>query len=107
MARTTIKIQLTMPFDEAERIIKSILTQEGYKEKSQNNEIIWKKGTGLITAMQYIKTEYSSNYVNVSGWVQTGVGNVGGKEMALDGIVAAMPKKSVMKVISRIQNSIH
>lgn len=107
MARTTIKIRYTEPFNKVENIVKNILMQEGYREINQNNEIVWKKGSGFLTAMQYIKIEYSNNYVNVSGWVKTGMGNVGGNEMPLKGIFAFMPKKSVLKVISRLQNAVH
>lgn len=106
MARTKIRMQYTLPFNQVDGVIKNILFQEGYKEINRNNEIVWKKGTGLLTAMQYIKIEYGSGYVDVSGWVQAGVGSIGGKEMDLNGIIGALPKKSVMKVISKIQNFI-
>lgn len=107
MARTTIKIQYTIPFDKVESIIKNILLQEGYKEINLNNETVWKKGNGLITAMQYIKLEFDNNFISVSGWIQTGIGNIGGNEMDLNGIIGAVPKKSVLKVISKIQNAIY
>lgn len=64
------------------------------------------KGTGLLTAMQYIKIEFTDTTLIVSGWVQAGVGSAGGNEMALNGIVAAVPKKSVMKVIEQIKASL-
>lgn len=56
--------------------------------------------------MQYIKIEFTNTTLAVSGWVQAGVGSVGGNEMALNGIVAAVPKKSVMKVIEQIKASL-
>lgn len=106
MARTTIKIQYTLPFQQVDGNIKTILSQEGYKEINRNNELVWKKGTGLLTAMQYIKVEYGNDCVNISGWIQSGIGNIGGKEMDLNGVFGAMPKKSVLKVISKIQNAV-
>ena len=56
--------------------------------------------------MQYIKIEFEENLLIVSGWVQSGLGNKGGSEMALNGVVAAVPKKSVMKVIEEIKRNI-
>ena len=56
--------------------------------------------------MQYIKIEFTDTTLVVTGWVQEGVGSVGGNEMALNGIVAAVPKKSVMKVIEQIKASL-
>ena len=53
-----------------------------------------------------IKIEFTDTTLVVSGWVQAGVGSVGGNEMALNGIVAAVPKKSVMKVIEQIKASL-
>ena len=84
----------------------NILQANGFKEVSYNGETVWKKGTGLLTAMQYIKIEFTDTTLVVSGWVQAGVGSVGGNEMALNGIVAAVPKKSVMKVIEQIKASL-
>ena len=52
------------------------------------------------------KIEFTDTTLVVSGWVQAGVGSVGGNEMALNGIVAAVPKKSVMKVIEQIKASL-
>lgn len=98
MARTIINLPLRNSVDESYNTAVNILQANGFKEVSYNGETVWKKGTGLLTAMQYIKI--------VSGWVQAGVGSVGGNEMALNGIVAAVPKKSVMKVIEQIKASL-
>lgn len=106
MARTIIKIQYSQPFQTVDETAKNILLSNGYKEIDYNNESVWKKGTGMMTAMQFIKIEYEENVLLVSGWVQVGMGNVGGNEMALTGFTASIPKKSVMKVISKIQDTV-
>ena len=61
-------------------LVRGILTPDGYHEIDYNNEVVWKKGTGAMTAMHYIKLEYYANVLRVSGWVQVGLGSVGGKE---------------------------
>ena len=102
MARTIINLPLRNSVDESYNTAVNILQANGFKEVSYNGETVWKKGTGLLTAMQYIKIEFTDSTLVVSGWVQAGVGN----EMALNGIVAAVPKKSVMKVIEQIKASL-
>lgn len=106
MARTIINLPLRNSVDESYNTTVNILQANSFKEVSYNGETVWKKGTGLLTAMQYIKIEFTDTTLVVSGWVQAGVGSVGGNEMALNGIVAAVPKKSVMKVIEQIKASL-
>lgn len=106
MARTIIRVPFTADVDNTYNMVVSILQSNGYKEISYNGETVWKKGVGLLTAMQYIKIQFEENLLSVSGWVQAGLGSKGGSEMALNGVVAAVPKKSVMKVIEEIKRSI-
>ncbi len=107
MARTTININYTKAFTEVDNTITNILTLSGYKKIDRNGEVIWKKGTGFLTAMQYIKIEYAPGMVVASGWIQAGLGSLEAPEMALHGAAAAIPKKSVMKVLEKIQNAIN
>lgn len=101
MARTVtnVKMQITK---EADKIIRQILISDDYKEISYNLEVVWKKGTGMMTAMHYIKVEYENDIAAISGWVQVGVGPVGGKEHDLSGVSLAIPKKSVKKTIDKL-----
>ena len=84
--------------------IRNILVNDGYKLINYNDEMVWKMGTGLMTAMHYIKFEFSDNVLCISGWVQGGTGSVvGGKEHDLTGFTAAIPKKSVAKTMTKIE----
>lgn len=83
--------------------IRNILANDGYKLINYNDEKVWKMGTGLMTAMHYIKFEFSDNVLCISGWVQVGVGSVGGKEHDLTGFTAVIPKKSVAKTMAKIE----
>ena len=49
--------------------IRNILANDGYKLINYNDEMVWKMGTGLMTAMHYIKFEFSDNVLCISGWV--------------------------------------
>ncbi|MGN0459483.1 MAG: hypothetical protein ACI4HL_01070 [Ruminococcus sp.] len=106
MARTTIKLAYKDNADKAYKTATSILMENGFKEISRNGETVWKKGTGLLSAMKFVKLELDENSIILSAWVQAGLGSAGGSEMALDGVVLAVPKKSLMKVIEQIKFSL-
>lgn len=104
MARTTIQIPYTCSFDDAQSRVERILTLRGFHQQALvTGETVWKHGLGLMTAMKYVKVEYGEKMVTLSAWVQVGIGSIGGGEMALTGITAALPKKQLMKVLEEIQ----
>lgn len=106
MARTSFRIDFHQPPQVVDQIARNILIADDYREIDYNREVVWKKGTGLMTAMHYIKLEYQGNTLVVSGWVQIGIGSVGGKEHALEGFTASIPKKSVKKTIEKLRAAI-
>ncbi len=107
MPRTKIQLSYSKSFDETKQIIERTLLSDGYAEKTlASGELVWKKGSGLLTAMHFIKVEYNENGIELSGWVQTGIGNVGGKEMALEGFTGSIPKRSVLKTLEKIRQGI-
>lgn len=106
MARTCVEIPCTLPQSQAEQRVREVLAADKYREIDYNGETVWKMGIGMMTAMHYIKTEYLEGMVRVYGWIQMGVGPVGGKEHALSGVVAVIPKKSVLKTIDKIKAAI-
>ena len=63
MARTIINLPLRNSVDESYNTAVNILQANGFKEVSYNGETVWKKGTGLLTAMQYIKIKKNINGV--------------------------------------------
>ena len=106
MARTTVRIDFHQPPQVVDQMVRDILIADDYREIDYNREVVWKKGTGLMTAMHYIKIEYQGNTLVVSGWVQIGVGSVGGKARDLEGFTASIPKKSVKKTIEKLRAAI-
>lgn len=58
-----------------------------------------------MTAMQFVKVDFGQNEFIMSAWVQAGIGSVGGGEMDLTGVVAALPKRQLMKVLEEIKKS--
>ncbi len=107
MARTTLTFNCTKPFDQVDNTIANILVLSGYKKIEQNDEVVWKKGTGFLTAIQYIKIEYGDNTVIASGWIRPGAsGILELKEISLEGVAGSIPKKAVKKVLDKIRDAI-
>lgn len=106
MSRSTFNISYKRPFEEVQNTIEGVLAQSGFKKIQLNSEEVWKKGTGFLTAMQFIKVEYTENEVIISAWIKVGAGSLTGGEQELSGVVGAVPKKSLMKVVEKITLSI-
>lgn len=106
MSRSIFHTQTLKSLDEIMLIIKNILDQEGYHEIERNGEVVWKKGTGAMTAMHFIKFDYVPGDLIISGFVQIGLGSVGLKEMDLTGVTGIIPKKSTFNTIQKIRKAI-
>lgn len=92
--------------DQAVLSVENVLRANGFKLKDYKGESVWKKGIGMMTAMQYVKVTPYGNGLGVQAWVQAGVGDIGLKEMCLDGVVAVVPKKMLLKVIDKMRQAI-
>lgn len=107
MARTKLELPFRFSFAQEEQTIQRILTARGYHQTTlKSGESVWKKGIGLWSYMKFIKTDYSDNKVLLSGWIQVGIGNLGGEELDLTGVFGAYPKKQVMKVLQELKNAL-
>lgn len=107
MARSTFEIKFSCGHEQAKQQIEAILRQKNFHlETLKTGETVWKCGVGLLTAMKFIKVEYGNQRISLSAWVQVGIGSTGGREMALDGFTAAIPKKQLMKTIEEIKCAI-
>ena len=103
MSRTYVSYPLRINVSVADELARKVLIAHNYREIQYGTEIVWKMGTGLATAMHYIKVEYKNgNELCLSGWVQIGLGSVGGKERDLTGTMGIIPKRSVSNTMKKI-----
>ena len=87
----------------ANNIIQKVLTDEGYQLMLENNEHVWKCGSGAVIAMRYIKFDFvDQTTVHITGWIKSTIG----PEQCLDGYINGYPKKQVRKTIQNIQAAI-
>lgn len=105
MSRTTITVPFKCSFEEAQKKVESVLIRHNFHSMViKTGENVWKNGTGLLTAMKYVKVEYGQDSFDLSAWIQVGIGSVGGGEMDLNGIVGALPKRQLMKILEEIKS---
>ena len=106
MSRSVFHTVTHLDEKEAYLIAENILKQEGYHQIERKGEIVWKKGTGTLTAMHFIKLDFQQNDLIITGWVQIGLGSAGFDDMDLTGILGSLPKKSTFKTIQKIRNAL-
>lgn len=87
-------------------LIVYFVSKNAKKEKSSMKLFICPRCAGILTAMQFIKVEYSEYEVVIFAWVQVGVGSVNGKEIDLSGATGAIPKKKLKRRIEKIETAI-
>lgn len=60
--------------DEAiQYIVTDFLTREGFVYTDYKGELVWKKGTGMLTAPQFIKVWSQNGYVHLEAWLKQAI----------------------------------
>ena len=93
--RSNIVLAPRMDVHRAAATFGAALEGRGFRRTDYRGEPIWKKGTGMMTAMQYVRVRVRGNLLGVSAWVMIRVGSADFCEMPLTGVVAVIPKKSL------------
>ena len=95
MARHTVTLNLPrqdLP-QFVDFITKDFFAKEGFSYVNFKNEMVWKKGMGLLTAPEIMKVTVNGTLVTVEAWIRMAwLPGVYGGEMGLDGFVGAIPK---------------
>lgn len=103
MKRTMIEVPMrTNNVDEVLRIMAMILEPSGYQRKMVDGESVWAKGDGVLMKMQCFGASFTGRSVLLQGWLKDAVTG----ESALEGFVAALPKKKMKGLLSQIQSTI-
>lgn len=103
--RTTVNLPIPTDAAALHQAIVNLLTNDGYKQYTypKTGELVWKKGTGFLTAMRFMKLDYQPSVLILSGWVAGGFFDMIGREMELQGAAAALPKKLAKTTFDNIQ----
>ena len=103
MSRSSYTVHYTKPFFQIEQTINKTLYDNGYSEYMLRGESVWKKGTGMLTAIHYIKIEYSEHEVTILGWIDNKIASFDlSLESKLTGYYGCIPKNAIKDVINQI-----
>ena len=95
---------------EAQEIIEKVLKEKHFSQTvMRSGELVWKKGTGILMAQQFISTYFyeDEKRVLIYAWVQSVSGLPGAKEMQLDSMGASIPRRQLEKVIVEIEDRLN
>lgn len=104
--RSEVYLTCSVRPEQAAQIAERILTENRFKPKKYSGESVWKKGTGMVAAMQFVRVVPFDDALGVQAWTQVGLGNAGFRESSLEGVAAALPKKMLLAVLEKIQYAI-
>ncbi len=86
------------------------LKQMGFKYINyKNNQQCYKKGTGMMTAMQFIRLSFDQNAMYIEAWIRMGIGSLYfWREQELNNsFFAAIPKSSLKSTVTGLFNFIN
>lgn len=89
MARFTQDLVLNKPDDFVQFIMNDYLTKHGYAISDWKGEQAYRAGDGFVEGFKYLKWSYAGGVFHLEAWMKGSFG----KEMNLEGFVAAVPKK--------------
>lgn len=85
MSRSVFRFPYQSEFRQNKERVESYLLGTGYSKISMpNGETVWKKGEGLLSAIRYIKVEFSDREFVISAWFASGVGKFTVREIGFD-----------------------
>ena len=94
MARFTAELPTGKPDDMVRFIADDFLLKEGFQQVTHKNEVVWKKGKGLMVAPQFIKYQTRGGNVHLEAWLKYAIlPGVYCGEMGLDGAMGFAVKK--------------
>ena len=70
MARYLNTLEVKKPAAEVNKLIQDFMNVEGFKLTNYQNETVWKKGVGLLTAPQFMKTTVTDGKVEIQAWIK-------------------------------------
>lgn len=101
--RSEMYIPCSMPVEQAYNNACHILVSNDFSPKAYKGEMIWKKGLGLMSKMQYVKVVPMEGHLYVQGWMaMAGLGDVAFIEQPLGGFSGAIfnsPAKNILMTI--------
>jgi len=87
--------------------ITEYMTAEGFKLIDYKGQMTWKKGSGWVTAPQYLGIQYGPDYVQIDAFIKYALlPGVYIGEMGTDGFFGAVPKSLLNNRVKALETFI-
>lgn len=96
--RSAFELPFTCDKEKAREVTVEFLQKKGFKAVTEGAEVVWKKGNGFLTAMQYVKTDMLRTKIVAEAWVRMAFFS----QSTLDGFIAGAPKRILKKTIGEL-----
>lgn len=98
MSRFAADYRIDKPDDFIKFVSEDFFAKEGFRPAVYKGESVWKKGTGFVTAPQYIKLQYGQGNIHIEAWIKSF------GEHGLDGFYGAIPKSELNSRVHTLIN---
>ncbi len=93
--------------EEIQQVLTKFCEMEGFKFVTYKGEQVYKKGSGIMTAPQFVKVSVNGNQIFLEAWLKSALlPGVYVGEMGLDGFAAAVPKSMLKTRVERLLASL-
>lgn len=107
MSRYTNQIKSNRSQAELESIVEKFMQAEGFKSAPYKGENVWKKGSGILVAPQYLKTTITAGNVELEAFIKFALlPGVFVGEFGIDGFFLVIPKKLLKKRVMALEESL-
>ena len=95
-------VQYNGDYEQISTSISELLKQEKFKLQDYGDEQVYCQGTGVWTALKFIKFFNFEDGIKIEAFVV-----INGRENDLEGVLGAMPKKALKQTVDKIVNLIN
>ncbi|RPJ05407.1 MAG: hypothetical protein EHM28_12175 [Spirochaetaceae bacterium] len=89
------------------KLIQDFMSKEGFKQFKYGQEQVWKKGMGILTGPQFMKTDAKAGKVHLEAWIKMALlPGVYVGEMGITGFFAFAIKAVLKKRVENLQKLI-
>ena len=100
--RSAFELPYTCDKEKARDITIEFMQSHGFKAVTEGTETVWKKGSGLFSAMQYVRTDIMATKIVAQAWVRMAFFSAS----TLDGFIAGAPKRRLKKTINQLAETL-
>lgn len=98
MSRSIYDYTINKPDDFIQFVSNDFFKKEGFQLINYKGEQLWKRGTGMVTAANYIKLQYGNGVIHIEAFIKSF------GEQNLEGFYGAIPKSQLKSRVDTLVN---